>query len=179
MLLSFGIGTVCRANGSAEEYKGCTLFNLKGKVAKVKSDSKYKWAKKNVEFSDNGLIRESTMAYDSEGLPRGYSMVGMGMKNVVDIVYDRDGRLVEVIYLSTIPGMKDDITFTFTYDGDRVSGLRQTDKDGVTTLEYTGEIYDNIGNWVERTVVETSPGKNGKQSKSKEYVEKRTITYFD
>lgn len=179
MLLSLGSVTVCRAGDNAEEYKGRSLFNLKGKPAKVKWESKYKWAKKKLEFSENGLIRESTMAYDCDGLPRGYSMVGMGMKNIVAVTYDCDMHPVDIKYLSTVPGMKDEITFTITYDGDRESGLRQMDKNGETSLVYSGEVYDEAGNWVERTVVETGAGKNGKPDKVKEYVEKRSITYYE
>lgn len=170
------------SEAQAQKYKSGILWDLKGPVKEVKTDSPFPMAEKKMKFSEEGHIKNRRMSYDEACRPVGYSLEDGDAYIRVKVTYTPDGRIDRITHVGNNGEGETATVFTFDNDGrktDSVNMLSQA-ADGTMTmdLDFSNYIYDTRGNWISRTVNLTRHAA-GADPQTAQFVETRQIKYYD
>lgn len=163
---------------AAEEYKAPLMYDISGPVKEIKVTSGNKLVKKfgDCKFAENGQRTDDFMSYDDNGYPIGYNL-SLGDKTLsLNIEYNAE-RLPETFKFQNTMGDNWHITLTNIYaDGHIVA--QTIVEDGTTTKrEYSQVQRDQYGNWIARTVRQTTIAPNA-APQEETMVETQEITYY-
>lgn len=178
---------ICFNSFAATEYHGRALYGLVGNVKSVKWKTKAKrlYPESNPSFFENGLLCNSTLFYDSDGYPIGSSMVANNKFSItVDVKYGEDHRVGQITETGQSYGSNFTTTDDFEYSPDGMlvkETVTETDvksgKAKKVEMRYSDYQFDSTGNWISRSVTSITTKENG-STKTSEFVETRTITYY-
>lgn len=174
---------------SAQQFHGASLFDCFGDVKEIKYEKKYPLLKnKKWSFTNDGKLNKSLLTYNEQGYPAGagFSMGNQGLN--LNIEYDRDNHIKTLSLQSNVLGKCLNMSVEFVFNGNQMvemtADIVSKDSNKTMVFKYSDYKFDSRGNWVERSVAETSFNKyienpSAASEETRNYVEKRSIRYYN
>lgn len=174
--------TVMGLSAGAQDYKMATLYEATGPVKEIKFGKIHPMSPKTIKFNPYGMSTSSTMTFDLDGFPIGCQLSQGDTYNSTTIEYNQDRQPSTIIDTYAMTGAPRICTISNSYANGLVESrvITETCKGykKTITLQYSNQESDNLGNWITRTVTETTDSTNPKENGEKSYQEIRQISYF-
>ncbi len=196
---------ICGTQSHAQDnkFKEGLIYDVKGPVASVRLHTDAPGYFNNALFDTDGKTIGSVMKFDKNGYPIGWIIDKDNSTyeqektfGLFEVTYDDNYRIASLKMKCEIKGatftlangsVTENKYFHYRDNSDNTSEI--TEMKMIYTINgtahdinfsYTNYVYDNHGNWISRNVVETiEPLNNSEKSETREYVETRTISYYN
>lgn len=167
---------------AAQTFRMPIIYEASGPVKEINFGKNHPMTPKTVKFNPYGMSSSSTMTFDLDGYPIGCSLSQGEKYNSTIIEYDADHQPATIIDTYAMSGTPIMMTVSNSYQNGyvqrRVITESKKEYKKTITLIYSNQESDSFGNWISRTVTETTESTNPKENGEKSYQEIRQITYF-
>lgn len=165
----------------SQEYHSAALYDCVGNIKEITTKSNCKFVKKKVKFDKVGRTGVSIMSYNDLGYPTGFEIIVLNKPNFEKYFWTPSNKLDSISILVNGLGISKKVGAKVLYNGEVQAGVRinvvENNDSASYNLIYSNYQYDELNNWISRTVNQELLKPNGESIKN-EYVENRVIKYY-